>query len=178
MYKRQVSGTAKLTVAVRRSKLSSKEKSLTRCNNLIVNRSDLSGSGAGINTSTFQDGLTPNSVYGTRVQDEEISLNVPDVVRVLAVLESNDSTDPDLPLIGVTDQTATFSGNVTVGEQFVGGSSGAVARVVVVQATQLSFVYENEKVFEVGENISLKTSGIFATITGVCLLYTSPSPRD
>ena len=40
---------------------------------------------------------------------------------------------------------ATFSGNVTVGEQFVGGTSGAVARVVVVQATQLSFVYENEK---------------------------------
>ena len=67
---------------------------------------------------------------------------------------------------------------------------------MVVQATQLSFVYENEKTFEVGENISLKTSGIFATITGVtpgdrnilknfdldngqsCLLYTSPSPRD
>ena len=162
-----VSGTAKLTVAVRRSKLSSKEKSLTRCNNLIVSKSSLSGSGAGINTSTFQDGLTPSSVYGTRVQDEEISLNVPDVVRVLAILESNDSTDPDLPLIGVTDQTATFTGNVTVGEQFIGGSSGAVARVVVVQATQLSFVYENENTFEVGENISLKTSGIFATITGV-----------
>ena len=149
--------------------------------------------------------MAASSVYGTRVQDEEISLNVPDVVRVLAVLESNDSTDPDLPLIGVTDQTATFTGNVTVGEQFVGGSSGAVARVVVVQATQLSFVYENENTFEVGENISLKTSGIFATITGVtpgdrnilknfdldngqrvefadfsrlCLLYTSPSPRD
>ena len=85
-----VSGTAKLTVAVRRSKLSSKEKSLTRCNNLIVNRSDLSGSG--ITTTTFNDGLTASSVYGTRVQDEEISLNVPDVVRVLAVLESNDST--------------------------------------------------------------------------------------
>jgi len=160
-----VSGTATLTVAVRRSKLASKEKSLTRCNNLIINRSDLSGSG--ITTTSFNDGLTASSVYGTRVQDEEISLNVPDVVRVLAVLESNDSTDPDLPIIGVTNQTDTFSGNVTVGEQFIGGISGAVARVVVVQATQLSFVYENEKTFEVGENISLKTSGIFATITGV-----------
>ena len=30
--------------------------------------------------------------------------------------ESNDSTNPDLPLIGVTNQTDTFSGNVTVGE--------------------------------------------------------------
>ena len=161
----QASGAAKLTAAVRRSALASKEKSLVRCSNLIVNRSDLSGSG--ITTTSFDDGLTASGVYGTRVQDEEISLNVPDVVRVLAVFETNDSTDPDLPLIGVTNQTDTFSGNVIVGEQFVGGSSGAVARVVVVQATQLSFVYENENVFEVGENISLKTSGIFATITGV-----------
>ena len=161
----QASGAAKLTAAVRRSALASKEKSLVRCSDLIVNRSDLSGSG--ITTTSFNDGLTASSVYGTRVQDEEISLNVPDVVRVLAVFETNDSTDPDLPLIGVTNQTDTFSGNVTVGEQFVGGASGAVARVVVVQATQLSFVYENENVFEVGENISLKTSGIFATITGV-----------
>ncbi len=159
------SGTATLTVAVRRSKLSSKEKSLSRCNSLIINRSDLSGSG--ITTTSFNDGLTASNVYGTRVQDEDISLNVPEVTRVLAVFESNDSTDPDLPLIGVTNQTDTFSGNVTVGEQFIGSESGAVARVVVVQATQLSFVYENEKLFQVGENISLKTSGIFATITGV-----------
>ena len=160
-----VSGTATLTVSVRRSKLVSKEKSLTRCNSLTINRSALTGSGTA--SSTFEDGLTSSSVYGTRVQDEEISLNVPEVTRVLAVFESNDSTNPDLPLIGVTNQTTTFSGNVTVGEQFVGGTSGAVARVVVVQATQLSFVYENDKVFQVGENISLKTSGIFATITGV-----------
>jgi len=161
----QASGAAKLTAAVRRSALASKEKSIVRCDDLIINRSNLDGSG--ITTTSFNDGLTFNAVYGTRVQDEEISLNVPDVVRVLAVFETNDSTDPDLPLIGVTNQTDTFTGNVTVGEQFVGGSSGAVARVVVVQATQLSFVYENENIFEVGENISLKTSGIFATITGV-----------
>ena len=161
----QASGSATLTAAVRRSKLSSKEKTLNRCNSLIISKSALDGSGS--SNTTFNDGLTSDSVYGTRVQDEEISLNVPDVSRVLAVFESNDSTDPDLPLISVTNQTVTFSGNVTVGEQFIGGTSGAVARVVVVQATQLSFVYENENRFQVGENISLKTSGIFATITGV-----------
>ena len=160
-----VSGTAKLVAAIRRSKLRSKNKSLARCSSLIINRSNLDGSG--ITTTSFNDGLTQSNVYGTRIQDEEISLNVPDVVRVLAVFESNDSNDPELPLIGVTNQTDTFSGNVTVGEQFIGGRSGAVARVVDFQATQLNFVYENENTFEVGENISLKTSGIFATITGV-----------
>jgi len=161
----QASGAAKLTAAIRRSALASKEKSLKRCSSLIINRSNLEGSGT--TDTTFNDGLTFNAVYGTRVQDEEISLNEPDVVRVLGVFETNDSTDPDLPLIGVTNQTDTFDGNVTVGEQFIGGTSGAVARVVDAQATQLSFVYENENTFEVGENISLKTSGIFATITGV-----------
>ena len=161
----QASGAAKLTAAVRRSALASKEKSLVRCSSLIINRSNLEGSGT--TDTTFNDGLTFNAVYGTRVQDEEISLDVPDVVRVLAVFETNDSTDPDLPLIGVTNQTDTFTDNVVAGEQFIGGTSGAVARVVEVQATQLSFVYENENTFQVGENISLKTSGIFATITGV-----------
>jgi hypothetical protein len=155
------SRTAKLIVAVRRSKLASKEKSLTRCSNLIVDRSESVGSGTTI------DGLTTSTVYGTRVQDKELSLDVPEVTRVLAVLESNDNNSPDLPLIGVTNQSDTFTDNVVVGEQFIGGTSGAVARVVVVQATQLSFVYENENTFEIGENISLKTSGIFATITGI-----------
>jgi len=155
------SRTAKLIVAVRRSKLASKEKSLTRCSNLIVDRSESVGSGTTI------DGLTTSTVYGTRVQDKELSLDVPEVTRVLAVLESNDNNAPDLPLIGVTNQSDTFTNNVIVGEQFIGGTSGAIARVVVVQATQLSFVYENENTFEIGENISLKTSGIFATITGI-----------
>ena len=85
----------------------------------------------------------------------------------MAVFESNDSNAPDLPLIGVTNQSASFTNNVVVGEQFIGATSGAVARVVVVQATQLSFVYENENKFQVGESISLKTSGITATITGI-----------
>ena len=157
--------TAKLAAAIRRSALKSKNKSLVRCSSLLINRSALDGSGT--TDTTFNDGLTPSNVYGTRVQDEEISLDVPDVVRVLGIFESNDETDPKLPIIGVTNQTATFTGNVVPGEQFIGGTSGAVARVVDLQATQLNFVYENENTFQVGENISLKTSGIFATITGV-----------
>ena len=154
------SRSATLTVAIRRSKLSSKEKSLTRCNSLIVDR----GESVGIATV---NGLTSSTVYGTRVQDKEISLDVPEVTRVLAIFESNDNNAPNLPLIGVTDQSDTFTNNVVVGEQFIGGTSGAVARVVEVQATQLSFVYENENIFLIDENISLKTSGIFAKVSVV-----------
>ncbi len=155
--------TAKLTVAVRRSKLVSKEKSLTRCSSLVIDRSESVGSGTTI------DGLTTSTIYGTRVQDKELSLDVPEVTRILGIFEANDvvSDPPSLPLVTVNNQSSTFTNNVVVGEQFIGSLSGAVARVVIVQATQLSFVYENENTFEIGETISLKTSGIIATVTGV-----------
>ena len=37
----------------------------------------------------FNNGLTYNTVFGTRVEDDEICLNVPDGVRVHAVFESS-----------------------------------------------------------------------------------------
>ena len=160
-------GAAELTVAVKRSKLVSKAKTLVRCQDLIVNRSELSGSGIG--STSLNDGLSFNEVYGTRVQDEEISLNFPEATRVLAVLESNDTNDPELPTIAVSEQSDTFTNNVLVGEQFVGAESGAVARVVTRAASQLSFVYENDNTFQLEENISLMTSGIIAKINNITI---------
>ena len=160
-------GTAELTAAIRRSKLVSKQKTISRCENLIVSKSELSGSGIG--STSLNDGLSFSEVYGTRVQDEEISLDFPEATRVLAVLESNDTNDPELPVIAVSEQSDTFTSNVLVGEQFIGGTSGAVARVVVAGATQLSFVYENENVFQLDEIIALKTSGITAKISDITI---------
>ena len=126
----KAAGDATLTATIRRSSLSSKEKSIVRCSDLIISNSELTGSGTG--DTTLNDGLTHSEYYGTRVQDEEISLNVPEVSRILAVFESNDTNDPDLPTLIATDATATFTGNVVVGEHLIGGTSGAVARVVSV----------------------------------------------
>ncbi len=162
----KAAGDATLTATIRRSSLSSKEKSIVRCSDLVITKSESVGSGTG--STSLNDGLVYGQYYGTRVQDEEISLNVPEVSRVLAIFESNDTNNPDLPTLIATDATATFTGNVVVGEQFIGGTSGAVARVVsVVSGTSISFVYENQNNFEIGESISLKTSGIFATLTSV-----------
>ena len=159
-------GNAILTCTVKRIKLSSKEKIIKRCENLIINRSKFNGSGIG--STTFNDGLTYSSVYGTRVQDEEISLNVPDIYRVLAIFESNDSSDPILPSIVVSLQSSSFTNNVIIGEQFIGNISGTIARVVgIIGESQLSFVNENEKTFEINESITLKTSGIVANISSI-----------
>ena len=157
-------GSATLTATVKRSKLSSKDKTLTRCSNLVINRSKYSGSG--ITTTTFNDGLTYSTVYGTRAQDDEISLNVPDLERVLAVFESDDGSDPTLPSITATSQSTTFTNNVIIGEQLIGATSGAVGRVVTVDSgTKISFVYENDKFLEKDEQFTLQTSGIFANIS-------------
>jgi len=159
-------GNATLTATCRRTKLSSKNKSIKRCSNLIVSRSKHQGSGIG--STTFGDGLSYSEVYGTRVQDDQISLNVADVSRILAIFESNDSSNPSLPSIVVSSQSDTFTNNVIVGEQFIGATSGAVARVVdILSGTQLNFVYENDRLFEVGESFTLKTSGIVAQISSL-----------
>ena len=166
----KVDTKAKLTFLAKRNKLTSKDKTITRCNSIIVDKSKFAGAGAGSTETTFLDGLTFSKVYGTRVQDEEISLNFPDIHRVLAVFESNDAGPVQLPSITVSSQSDTFTNNVVAGEQFVGNDSGAVARVFnVAGGQQLRFVYENDKVFEIGENITLKDSGIVGQISAIII---------
>ena len=159
-------GNATLTITAKRTKLTSKVKTVTRCSDLIVDRSHKAGSGIG--STTFNDGLTYSAVYGTRVQDDTISLNVPDALRILGIFESNDTANPDLPSIIVSSQSDTFTNNVIIGETFIGSSSGAVAKVVsIVSGTQLDFVYENDKRFELEEQISLSESGITAILNTI-----------
>jgi len=163
----QTGTSAKLTLTCKRSTITSKVKTVARCSNLVVARSR--NAGAGIGSTTFDDGLDYGDgsfPYGTRVQDENISLNVPDVTRVLGVFESNDANAPTLPSIIASNQSDTFSNNVVVGEQIVGADTGAVARVVdIVSGNQINFVYENDKLFQILESISFQSSGITANIS-------------
>ena len=159
-----VTGNVTVTATVKRTVFSSIEKNINRCASLIINRSNDASSG--LTTTTLNDGLTFSRVYGTRVQDEEISLNVPEVHRVLDIFESDDDTNPDEPFFIVSSQSEGFTGNVIVGEQIIAEGSGAVARVTdVTNNTKIKFVYENDKTFEVDESITLVTSGIVAVIS-------------
>ena len=168
-----------LTATLKRSKLYSKSKKIVRCSDLIIRKSKYDGSGIGV-SFTFNDGLNRDASggvisaanrkgYGTRVQDREICLNYPDIHRVLGVFESNSTSDPTIPslTVNIASQSDVFTGNnVTVGEQIIGNTSGALARVVrVVTSNQLEFVYENQKRFEVQELITLKSSSIIGNIS-------------
>ena len=142
--------------------IQSKIKDYTRSATLDVDYSKYQQSGVGVNTS-INDGLTYNTNYGLRVQDEEISLNWPDVVKVLAVFESLDENAPTLDQIQFFD-TAVVS-NAIIGENIVSSSSNAIARVVAKPSSLvLSVVYLNQDKFIAGETVTLEESNSTAPI--------------
>jgi hypothetical protein len=137
----------------------SKLKQFTRSKTINVVYSKYPESGTGISTS-INDGLDYNQFYGLRVQDEEISLNYPDVVKVIAVYESLNTSTPTL-------DTVTFSSisnvdtNAIIGENITGESSKAIARIVSKpSANTLGIVYLNTNRFVEGENIKFEESNI------------------
>ena len=148
-----------------KNRVREKLKRLNNVSSVLITRS--SDASSGIGTTTLNDGLTYSNVYGTRVQDKEISLNKPDVLRVLGVFESDDQNAPNLPTVtlstmsGPSQTTADF----IIGEKLVGGDSKAVARVVsVVSGTVLEVVYLNNKVFSLEESLTSDVSSIGATV--------------
>ena len=145
-----------------KNNIQSKIKDYTRSATLDVEFSKYQQSGVGINTS-INDGLTYNANYGLRVQDEEISLNFPDVVKVLAVLESLDENDPTLDQIQFFDSTVVT--NAIIGENIMSSSGNALARVVAKPgALVVSVVYLNQDRFSADDVVTFEESNETASI--------------
>ena len=160
------SGTADVIATVRNYGPNSKIKKLNKTTTLLVSNSKLSSSGIG--TTTLNDGLTYSQVYGTRVQDDEISLNVPDVLNVLAVYESSSISDPILPGLILTSFTGPTNNNqdFIIGEQIHGKTSGAVALIVrKISTDTIEYVYLNTTQFIENEIVVGKDSTIQALVT-------------
>ena len=165
-----------VNLTVEKSNIQSKLKNHVRSSTLIVNgsRKEQSGSTADL---SINDGLTFNQYYGLRVQDDEISLNKPDVHNVIAVYESLNTSDPSLDLIEFS-VTANVNSNAIIGELLVGQDSHAIARVVTNNSTtdiasgdnnKLGIVYFSEEKFSVGETVVFKESNITTTINSITL---------
>ena len=154
----------RVDVTLKKANPSSKEKRWT-IGNSIVTRSNKEGSGTSV--QSLQNGLTFSNLYGTRVEDEEICLNVPDVVRVLGIFESNDMTDPDLPSITMSSISGPngTTADLIVGEE-VTSPGGCVAIVAeIVDSTTIGLTYRNNIRFRVGDVATFKTSGLQASVT-------------
>jgi|TARA_B100000073_G_scaffold332375_1_gene322771 hypothetical protein len=161
------SGTSILNVTVEKDKFVSKVKNYVRSSTLYIDKSKLKESGS-TSDQSLNDGLTYNQYHGLRVQDDQISLNVPDVVKVIAVYESLDKNNPVLDRIECTS-TDSVSSNAIIGENIIGSDSKAVARVVVkpTASNNLDIVYLTNERFAIGETVRFKESNITTTIENV-----------
>ena len=93
-------------------------------------------------------------VYGTNINDELISLGVPDVYALRAVYESNDTTDALPPKLTLS---AGFAGNP--GDKISGGTSGAIGKIIQVTGTSVYFYYVTTNInFVAGETVTNNTA--------------------
>jgi len=157
------SGNVTVNVTLRKQQITSKNKIYVRSKKLSVTRTIKY-------FSTSISGLSTNQYYGLRVEDKEISLNVPDVSNVIAVYESVNSSDP------VLDKLTFVSGlnlntNAVLGEKITGNTSGAVAQIVTLPSsgTEVEFVYLNSQRFQVGELVSFDESTIKSSIQSITI---------
>jgi hypothetical protein len=134
--------------------------------NVELSKYEQSGSNA---NSSVNDGLTFNRYYGLRVQDEEICLRYPDVIRVLAVYESLDSSLPTFDKLNFSSLYG-ISSNSIVGENIVGKTSKALARIVKKDSlypNSVEIVYLNNNKFQVDEEVTFEDSNIVAPISSL-----------
>ncbi len=160
------SGTANVITTVVNKSPSSKNKKFNKVSSIIVSKSKFNSSGIG--TTTLNDGLSYSEIYGTRVQDEEISLNLPDVVRVLAVYESSGAADPILPILQLTSFSGPSNSNIDyiVGEKIKGQTSGAYGIIVSRQnSDKIEYVNLNSFSFELNEIIEGEESKVTSIIS-------------
>tara|TARA_R100000030_G_scaffold41449_2_gene31099 strand:+ start:13475 stop:20908 length:7434 start_codon:yes stop_codon:yes gene_type:complete len=103
--------------------------------------------------------LTNSKYFGTRIEDKEISLNVPDVVDVRAIYESTDGNTPILDKLTFATGLS-LDQNVIIGEKITGKDGRAIGQVVSATATEVFYVPRNTNNFIVGENVKFGDSAL------------------
>ena len=107
---------ATVSVSMKKVGASSKSKDYTRSQQLEVTRT--------VGISTLTSLLTPSNAYGLRVEDRQISLNVPDVSKIIAVYESKTTAIPTLDALTFVSGLS-LNTNVVIGEKKCGKDSRA-----------------------------------------------------
>ena len=95
-------------------------------------------------------------------------MNVPDVVDIIGVFESDDATDPDLPslTLGAYSGPSGNNADLIVGEKLTGVDSGKLVAVVVEKPNTVAVgvVPLNELSFNDGETVTSEQSGVTALV--------------
>lgn len=159
-------GNASLIATLSKTSVTAKKKDLIKINilNVVYSAEPASGFGA----TTINDGLIYNDgyPYGVRVQDIDISLLKPDVVKVYGIFESDDTSNAELPNILLQNLSGTNAKttDLLIGEEFEGLTSGSIGIYCEkLSDTRISYVLLNQELFQEGETIKFKTTGVTAT---------------
>ena len=163
------SGTATLLTTLTKSKPKSKVKIKTNVSSIVIGKSRIEGSGIG--ATTLNNGLDyGNYPYGTRVEDELISLNVPDILEIHGIYESNGTNDPVAPKMtfsSIISQTSTTQ-DVLDGEILIGQTSGAIAICVgKPSSASASYIVNNQVDFIEGETVIFQQSLVEGIISSI-----------
>ena len=164
-------GNKTLNVTLTKTKIKSKLKTYNRSQKLNVTRSKYAQSGnvSGGNGGAISDGLIFDTRYGLRVQDEEISLNYPDVIKFLAVYESTNTSAPQLDKITLP-ATVNISENAVIGENIFNKNSSIIARVISSPTDHtLEIIYLTSGKFQVGDSITFEESNITSNIESISI---------
>ena len=160
-----------LITTIRKTDVTSKTKLRNVSQDLIIDKS--SNSASGIGTTTLNDGLNyGNFPFGTRVQDEIISLNTVDVYKIYGVFESADNEDPTSPFMTLLqlDGISATTNDLIIGETLTGETSGAKAIYLKkLDDTSIYFTYLNQSTFKNGEVINFQKSNVKAVSSQVNL---------
>lgn len=160
--------SAILIATLRKTNIKYKIKNRNKVKTITVTNSKYSSSGIG--ATTLNDGLTFSSVYGTRVQDDEICLLVPDVFKIHGIFESNDTSEASLPSLSLTSLSGPTNktGDLLIGEEFV-GKTGNFVGIYVKKVDDLSidFIALNSNTLSFGEIIEFRESGITAIVSSI-----------
>ena len=147
-------GAVTVQATLKKKGVTNKTKDFTKSNKVSIVRT------SGVSEVT---GLTTSKYYGTRIEDNEISLNVPDVVNVRAIYESTNTAAPVLDKLTFATGLA-LDQNAIVGEKIIGQDSRAVAQIVNLTANSVEYIKLNTNNFTVGESVKFKDSAIESII--------------
>jgi hypothetical protein len=147
---------------LKKESLKSKQKNYIRSQRISVEKTAI-----GINTALT--GMDQVDDYGLRVEDREISLNVPDAVKIIGVYESLNASSPTLDKFtfpsGLSLDTASI-----LGEKIIGAETGAVGQIIGrTSATEIEVSVLSSNGFSIGEVIDFEESNISTTLQGITL---------
>ena len=158
---------SKISVSLNKKGITSKEKVYDRSRKVTVTFSKNKASGGNNDgNSSLENGLTYNNnhMYGTRVEDEEICLNYPDVAKIIAIHESLDTSAPTFDTLRF-DSTLNVSSNAIVGENIKSLDGKIVARVVGKDVTDVvDVVYLTTNRFDVFDVVKFEESNMTGEI--------------